>query len=113
MLDIFFVKVAYAGLDSFIGQVNDLILSPLLTLLFTIAFIIFFYGVVQFVMNPDNQDKIKLGKAHMLYGILGLCIMFAVWGILQIVIDTFNIEGINPEEGTVELKDYNPKYPPQ
>ncbi|MBS3904050.1 MAG: hypothetical protein KGZ39_08690 [Simkania sp.] len=115
MLDIFFVKVAYAdGVDNFLHQVNDLILDPVLKLLFTVAFIIFFYGVMQYVMNPGNQDKIKQGKSHMLWGLLGLVIMFAVWGILQIIIDTFNLGGeINPKEGTVELNDYTPKYPPQ
>lgn len=115
MLDIFSVKVAYASsVDNFIHQVNDLILNPLLKVLFVVAFIIFFYGVVQYVMNPENQDKIKQGKTHMLYGVLGLALMFAVWGILQIIVDTFNLGGeINPKEGTVELKDYNPPYPPQ
>src|SRR3989339_583614 len=110
MSDIFFVKVAYAsGVDGFITQVSNLILNPLLKFLFVLAFVLFFYGIVQYVMNPENQDKIKQGKSHMLWGLVGLVIMFAVWAILQIIIDTFKIEGINPKEGTVELKDYNPK----
>jgi len=44
----------------------------------------------------------------MIWGIIGIVIMMGVFTILNIIMRTFNIEGINPEEGTVQLNDYNP-----
>ncbi len=42
----------------------------------------------------------------MLWGIIGLTIMMGVWFILGIIMNTFNIEGIDPEKGTVKLGEY-------
>ena len=47
----------------------------------------------------------------MVYGIIGITIMFGVWAILNILLNTFSIEGIDPEKGQVELNNYNRSYP--
>lgn len=105
-MDLFFTNVAYAAeVDDFIRKVNGAILNPLIKLLFAAAFIMFFFGVVEFLANPESDEAKTKGKRHMLWGIVGLTIMFSVWGLLSIVLNTFNIQGIDPEKGTVELKD--------
>ena len=109
ILDLFFVPVAYASsVDEFIRQVNDVVLNPVIKLLFAVAFIMFFWGVVEFIRNADSDDGRSKGKQHMLWGIIGLFIMFSVWGLMQLIVDTLGLQGIDPEEGTVELNDYNP-----
>ncbi|MDQ3245000.1 MAG: pilin [bacterium] len=112
-MDLFFVNIAYAGVDDFIHNVNRLILNPLIGLMFAVALVFFFYGVVEFLWNADNEEARTMGKKHMLWGIVGLFIMMSVWGILQLVLDTLDIKGINPEKGTVKLNDYNPTIPPK
>ncbi len=109
-MDLFFTNVAYASVDSFVKNVNSLIVNPIIELLFALALAFFIYGVLEFVLNQESEDKRTIGKRHMLWGLVGMTIMLGVWGILQVALDTLGITGIDPEEGKVELAPYNPKY---
>jgi hypothetical protein len=111
-MDFFSPNIAYASVDTFISNVNRLILNPLITLLFAVAMVLFLYGMLQFFISADNEEKRSEGKRHMLWGIVGLTIMMGVFGILNILLKTFNITNINPEQGKVEkFPDFNPSYP--
>lgn len=106
---IFSTKIAYATLDSFIGNVNKEIINPLILLLFALALAYFLYGVFEFIGNQANEEKKTSGKSHMLWGIIGLTIMMGVWAILGVLLSTFpNIREIDLEKGTVTLPPYNP-----
>lgn len=107
-MDLLFTNTAYASVDSFVSNVNKLIINPLIILLFGLAVVYFLYGIFEFISNQENEEKKTTGKNHMIWGIVGIVIMMGVFTILNIIMRTFNIEGINPEEGTVQLDDYNP-----
>jgi uncharacterized membrane protein YidH (DUF202 family) len=98
--------VAYASLDSFIGKVNTMIINPLISFLFALAILFFLYGVLEFILNQANEEKKTTGKQHMLWGIVGITIMFGVWAILNIILNTMGIsrDEINPEQGRVNLQ---------
>ncbi|OGF74016.1 hypothetical protein A2Y47_02450 [Candidatus Giovannonibacteria bacterium RIFCSPLOWO2_12_43_8] len=79
--------VAYAKtIDEVIAIVTTEILQPIVLLLFALATILFFWGVVEFLINRDNEEERDKGKRHMLWGIVGLVIMFSVNGILWVLI---------------------------
>lgn len=103
-MDLISTNVAYASLDSFIGNVNSMIINPLILFLFALAVVYFLYGALEFLMNQENEEKKTTGKSHMLWGVIGITIMMGVWAILGIIINTFNIRGIDPEQGTVNLE---------
>lgn len=107
ILDVLIPDVAYASVDSFIASVNKTIINPLIVFIFALALVLFLYGVFQFVANQENEEMKTAGKNHMIWGIVGIVIMMGVFTIINIVMRTFNIEGIDPEEGTVELSDYS------
>ena len=108
-MDLFFTtNVAYASVDSFVSNVNRLIVNPLIMLLFALAVVYFLYGVFEFISNQENEEKKTTGKSHMILGIIGIVIMMGVFTILNIIMRTFNIEGINPQQETVQLPNYNP-----
>ena len=109
-INLFSTNIAYAGLDSFLRNVNNQIVNPLISFLFALAIIYFLYGVFQFIGNQDNQEKKITGRSHMIWGIIGITIMLGVWTILGIILSTLNIpkSEIDPETGTVILNDYNP-----
>ncbi len=112
MFDLFFPNVAYAdAVGAFMSKVDTLIINPLIVLLFALAAVFFVYGVFQFITNAENEEKRTEGKNHMLWGIIGLTIMLGVWAILNIILNTFNIRGVNPEQGTVHLDKYSPPSP--
>jgi succinate dehydrogenase/fumarate reductase cytochrome b subunit len=105
-MDLFSTKIAYAAsssLNNFVGKVDVLIINPLIKFLFALAVVYFLYGVFQFFLNPESEEVKTTAKSHMLWGVIGITIMLGVWTILGIVINTFDIKGINPEQGTVNL----------
>lgn len=110
-MDLFTINVAYASfdsVDSFVRSVNANIINPLIVLLFGLAIVYFLYGVLEFLMGQDNEEKKTQGKNHMLWGIVGIVIMMGVFTILNIIMSTFGIEGIDPQKGEVTLPEYNP-----
>ena len=106
-MDLFFTNVAYASesVDQFILNVNKLIINPLILLLFALALVYFLYGIFEFISNQENEEKKTSGKMHMIWGIIGIAIMMGVFTIMNIVLNTLNISGIDPEQGTVTLPD--------
>ncbi len=107
------INIAYAAsgsVDSFIMNVNKLIINPIIVLLFVLALAYFLWGVFQFIANGENEEKKTTGKMHMLWGIIGLTIMMGVFAFMNIILSTLNVNGINPEQGEVRLDPYNPTF---
>jgi len=107
-MDFLSTKIAYAAstdFNGFIGNVNSMIINPLIGLLFALAIVYFLYGVFEFLSNQANEEKKTTGKSHMMWGIIGITIMMGVWTILSIMLNTLGIDKsqINPEQGTVNL----------
>jgi hypothetical protein len=72
-------------------KISKFILNPIITLGFIVATIVFFYGIVQFIWGADDDAKRKQGKASIVWGIIGLVVMFSVYGIIHFVLNTFGI----------------------
>lgn len=64
------------------------ILNPIITLLFAAALVMFLWGVFQMFSGGDSDDARMVGRQHMIWGVVGLFIMVAVYGILNIVCNT-------------------------
>ena len=106
--------IAYAqtsDFDTFISHVDSLIINPLILLLFGLAVAYFLYGLVQFIANQDSEEKRTAGKSHMIYGVIGMTIMMSVFAVMNMVLNTLNVNGIDPEKGSVQLDNYNPQWP--
>jgi hypothetical protein len=104
-----FTNIAYAdGVDDFIHSVNEAILNPVIKLLFALAFIYFLWGVAQMILNADSEEGRTTGRDHIMWGVIGMTIMFSVWGIMNLVLRTIGVTGIDPQQGTVHLNSYNP-----
>ena len=71
--------------DALINKITAGILIPLIGLVIALGLAVFIYGVVEFIAGADNQEKRDKGKQHIVWGIVGLLIMVAVAGIIQII----------------------------
>lgn len=81
-----------------LNKISDVILNPLIILLFAIAFLYFLWGIFQMVSSAGSEDAREIGRKNMFWGIIGMFIMVSVYGILNIVLSTFginNVPGIN------------------
>jgi uncharacterized membrane protein YidH (DUF202 family) len=99
------INIAYASesLDQFMNNVDKLIINPLILLLFALAVVYFLYGLVEFILNGENEEKKTTGKMHMLWGVIGITIMMGVFFLMNLILNTFDIQGINVEQRTVNL----------
>lgn len=79
------------SVKSLIGQIATLIINPLIILGFTVATIVFFYGIVELIWKADSKD-LSTKRNNVVWGIVGLFIMFSVYGILRLVLATFHIQ---------------------
>lgn len=103
-MDLFSTKIAYAAsLDSFITQVDNEIINPLIGLLFALAIVYFLYGVYEFIVNQASEEKKTAGKQHMIWGVVGITIMMSVWTILSVVLSTINVKGIDLQNSKIDL----------
>lgn len=71
--------------ETFMAAVEREILSPLLTLIAIAAFAVFVFGVVEFIRGADNEEKRRAGQQHMIWGIVGLVIIFGANAIIAII----------------------------
>lgn len=87
----FLLHTAYAAEDveTLISKFNKLILNPLIDMMFVIAFAFFLYGVFEFIVGGSKSADAKTkGKSHMFWGIIGMAIMFSVFGIIKFIMTT-------------------------
>ena len=68
-----------------ISNIKVYILNPIIGFMFAVAVVMFIYGIVEYIWSADNEDKVAVGKTHMIYGIIGIFVMIGVCGILNLL----------------------------
>lgn len=85
------------GLANIFNYFSCLITSSIIPLLFTLAIAAFIWGIIQYFLNPDNEENRKKGKDYMLWGLISLFVMVSVWGIVAVISNTFGIGVLIPQ----------------
>lgn len=74
-----------SAFDTFLAKVLDNIVNPVITLVALAAFAYFAFGVMMFIRNAENDEKRTQGKQHMVWGIVGLAIVFGASAIINLM----------------------------
>lgn len=82
------IPVAEASVGTLMQSINRVIINPVILLMFSIAIVYFLYGVVQYLISPDDEELRTTSKSHMLYGIIGIFIMMSVFGIMRVIMNS-------------------------
>jgi hypothetical protein len=77
-------------IKALLGKIATHIINPVIVLGFVVATIVFFYGVIGLIAKSDGSELPEKKRA-VTYGLIGLFVMFSVYGILRIVLQTFDI----------------------
>ncbi|NVN97522.1 hypothetical protein HXX01_04850 [Candidatus Nomurabacteria bacterium] len=85
------------------ASVNKVIINPLIYFLFALAVIYFLYGLVKYLLSPDNEELRTSSKSHMLWGIFGMFIMVAVFGIMNLLLTTVGEKNIQINNGDIKV----------
>lgn len=87
-----FPQIAYAlDIPTLLSRIYRLILNPLILLLFAVATVIFLWGLMEFLSNSESEEVRTKGRQHMLWGVIGMFIMISVFGIMNLLINTFGL----------------------
>ncbi|MEI6280395.1 MAG: pilin [bacterium] len=70
------------------------ILNSVLPVLIIVGVLYFVWGIVRYVIGDSEEAKTK-GKDGMIYGIIGLAVIIAMWGLVNIVTATLGIDDSN------------------
>lgn len=87
-------------IQQLITNINTQIIAPIILLLFVLALVLFFWGLIDFIRGGNSGESEKkekagtkqAGREHMLWGIIGIFIMVSAWGIITIITNTFGID---------------------
>lgn len=73
---------------SIVGALNTIVVP----LIFVLAFLAFLWGVFNyFFLNAGDESKRSEGRQFIFWGLLGMVVLFAVWGIVNILLSTLGI----------------------
>lgn len=78
-------------INTLLNKIISVILQPIVILMFVVALVVFFWGIVQFISTSNTDDGREKGKRNILWGVVGMFIMFSVYGIIHIILQTFGI----------------------
>ncbi|MBI1974393.1 MAG: hypothetical protein HYS51_00835 [Candidatus Zambryskibacteria bacterium] len=74
-----------------LNRINAYILNPLILLLFAVALLVFFWGIVQFIASETADAKRDEGKRKIFWGLFGMFIMISAYGLIRLILGTFSI----------------------
>lgn len=76
------------GSTGIIGVINTVVIPFILAL----AFAVFVWGVFSyFFLHGTDESKREEGRKFALWGIVGLAVLFSVWGFVNLLLSTLGI----------------------
>ena len=73
---------------TFAGLVNNLVSiinGSVIPFIYALAFLYFIWGIAQFIFIGGQEGREK-GRNKIIYGLLGLVIIFSVWGLVNVLL---------------------------
>jgi len=80
------------GITAILERINAYIINPFILLLFTIAIVVFLWGIVEFIASDEGGDARERGKQNLVWGIVGLFVMVGVYGIIKLILNTMGVQ---------------------
>ncbi len=84
-------QLVYAQATDFKGLIKialDL-LKSVIPVIIGIGLVVFLFGIVRYITPGQSEEKIKEGRNMMIYGLIALFVMTAVWGLVGVLTSTF------------------------
>lgn len=91
LLTPFFASAASVG--SFIDALTSLFAS-FIPITMGLAVLAFFWGLVKFINHADDEKAVEEGKMLMVYGMIAIFIMVALWAIIGWLQAQFGLDSV-------------------
>ena len=70
-------------------------LNSLVYLFITLAIVVFFYGLIKYLLGGGAEGKAE-GLKIMLMGVVTIFVMVSIWGIIRLLQSTFRVTSTEP-----------------
>ncbi|MDP3051995.1 MAG: hypothetical protein Q8N42_00645 [bacterium] len=97
------MAAAQTTLENIVATIRGLV-DTIIPLFMVIAVAIFLWGIVKYITAAGDEEKAKDARGYIIYGLIGLFVMVAFWGIIRVVASTFGVQ----QGGTIQLPTINP-----
>jgi len=74
-----------------LNKIVEVIVNPIIFLMFAVALVVFLWGVAEFLRNSNDASGQSKGKSHILWGLIGMAIMVSAFAIIRVALGTFDI----------------------
>ncbi len=78
-------------LRDLLAKITDAIITPVMTVVFVLAFFLFVWGIFGMITSEDDSEKRNNGKRSILWGTIGMAIMLSVYGIIRLIAATLGV----------------------
>jgi hypothetical protein len=74
-----------------VRKLFDLVVDPLVRLIFAAAIAYFAWGVFVYIRKSDDSSERQTGGRHVFWSTVGIFIMLSVWGIIELIKNTLGV----------------------
>ena len=85
------------SLTGIVNWASCFLYKTVVPFLFALATVAFIWGVIQYYLNPENEEKRKKGKSFIIGGLIALFVMLSMWGLVGILTGTFDLSNTVPQ----------------
>lgn len=75
-----------------LDRIELYVIDPILAAVFTLGLFLFFWGIVEYLWELKDGKADGDGRKHMLWGMVGMLIMVSVYGIINIIVNTLELD---------------------
>lgn len=79
----------------FITYIMISIIRPLIWLIMGLAVVYFLWNVAESIRKSDQPGELAKFKSNAFWGIVAIAVMASLWGLVNILVNTFNGPAIN------------------
>lgn len=73
-----------------VGNIVGIVNGSVIPLIFALAFVFFLINIIRYFFMDSGAEAKEKGKKALLYGLVGLVVLFTLWGIVNLLLNTFN-----------------------
>ena len=77
---------------SLLERINTYVVDPIIAVVFTLGLFLFFVGIVEYLWEIKDGKTTGNGRSHMVWGIVVMLIMVSVYGIINMIVNTFQLD---------------------
>ena len=79
-----------SGVTDVVGSLGTVV-GSLIPILMSLAVVVFFWGLVKYIANASDEAAKEGGKTLMIWGMVAIFVMVALWGIIGFFGSMFGI----------------------